>query len=353
MESKNTWHLMKAIKNAIIENNGIIFGGFVRDSIIHDHFSSCYYQKNEESDVSEDDANENYTNVTYMPETIGRLVIPNDIDCYMAEKDYNVFINSLKEHRLKCKVIFNRSASEYINGFEKITRDDLKHRRIHIQLDINNVVRELYALPIKFDRQPFEHRLVNLTPPPIVVDVITSMYPRDDPFITDLDFECNGLYISKHGLSICPALSKGLSEYNKWIETNRIVNDIICQVAVYMHPNGTNPNISTRTNKLIESGWTIEDHLKCVTSVSDGSYDGHCIICHESVPKVHYKLTCCDARYHGYCLKRVFQLDHNTFKQECIMCKSHLPIQPTHCHLFETYVETQLDTVMESQGGQV
>jgi hypothetical protein len=336
MDANNTWHILKLVKNLIIENNGLIFGGFVRDSIIHDHFSTSYYKKNEESSVTDEEAKQKYTIVSYMPETLGRLVVPNDIDCFMVQNDYNMFINSLKDHRLKCTVLFNRTASEYINGFEKVNEDSLKHRRIHVQVDVNHVIKELYALPIKFDRQPLEQQIVDLIPPAIVVDVITSLYPRNDPFLTDLDFECNGLYMSKHGLSICSSLSKGLSEYNKWVETNRIVNDIISRVAIYMHPDGTNPNIAKRANKFIERGWKIEDFLRCMTSVLEKDYDGYCIICHENLPEVHFKLTCCDARYHGHCLKRVVvEVDNNPFKKECVMCKAGLPIQTTHGYLFE------------------
>jgi hypothetical protein len=233
-------------------------------------------------------------------------------------------------------VIFNRTASEYINGFEKVTGDSLKHRRVHIQPDINHVINELYALPFKFDRQSFEQQLITATPPAIVVDVITSKTARNDPYLTDVDFECNSLYISKHGISICSSLSQGLGEYDKWTETNRIVNDIISKVATYMHPNGTNQNIAQRANKLIEKGWTIEDYLKCVTSIVDDSYEGYCIICHDSVKGAHFKLTCCDARYHSQCLKKVLEIEHNPFKQECILCKKTLAIQPTHSNLFES-----------------
>lgn len=336
MDSKKTWHVMKVLKEAIIENNGYIFGGFVRDLIIHDHFSTCYYQKNKELLVSDEEANEKYSNFDYMPETLGRLVIPTDIDCLMHEKDYNMFINGLKDRRLKCSVIFNRTASEYINGFEKVTGDSLKHRRVHIQPDINHVIHELYALPFKFDRQSFEQQLIDVTPPAIVVDVITSKTVRNDPYLTDVDFECNSLYISKHGISISSSLSQGLGEYDKWMETNRIVNDIVAKVATYMHPNGTNQNIAKRANKLMEKGWKIEDYLKCVTSIVDDNYGGYCIICHDTVPGAHFKLTCCDARYHGHCLKKVLEIEHNPFKQECILCKKTLAIQPTHSNLFES-----------------
>lgn len=336
MDSKNTWNVMKVLKQCIIDNNGIIFGGFVRDSIIHDHFSSAYYEKNAELSISDEEAQQLYANMLYMPETLGRLVIPHDIDCFMVENDYNMFINGLKDNRLTCKAVFDRTASEYINGFEKVGDDSLRHRRITVQVDVNHVLKELYALPIKFDRQPFEQQLFQVMPPPIVVDVITSKHVRHDPYLTDVDFECNSLYITRHGLSICPTLSKGLSEYDKWIEINRIISDIISKVAIYMHPNGTNQSIAKRVDNLIERGWTIDDYLKSITSVSDGSYEGHCIICHESVPGVHFKLTCCDARYHGHCLKRVLELEHSPFKQECIMCKAPLPIRPSHSQLFHS-----------------
>ncbi len=332
MSRTNAWRLMKLLKQSILDNNGLVFGGFVRDFIIHDHFSARYYKKNADLDVSEQEAKERYNDINYLPETIGRLVIPYDIDCVMTETDFNVFVNGLQHHRLRCTSVFARKSSAYINGFERLLDDTLKHRRILISLDIHYVLKELDNLPIYFDRQPIENELYNVLPMPIIIDVITSKNAHNEPFMTDLDFECNGLYMSKYGLSIASSLVKNSNEYSKFVKMNDVIKDIVNKEAVYMHPYVVQSNIANRVNKFIERGWKIRDCLNCISSITDISYDGHCIICHDNLPEIHFKLTCCDARYHTQCLKMT--LDMHSQSRECIMCKAQLPLQTTHGNLF-------------------
>jgi hypothetical protein len=330
---KNKWKMMNIIKDAIIQNNGFVFGGFVRDSIIHDHFARLYYDNmkihvNNDYDTYRD----GYSDPEWMIDTIDRLIVPNDIDCFLYEKDYNVFINTLHTQRLTCKPIFNRNASEYIKGFEKHRDDSLRHRRLKIMPDLTYVYEELRKLPFKFELNALMDELKELAPLPIQVDIITSKQQYDEPFMTDLDFECNSLYISKHGLSTAFELVEGPGEYAKFKQLTKVIDDIIKRVAVYCHPRDT-ANIGARVQKLMKSGWKIKDNQGCIETVCDEDYEGHCIICHEDVPNIHFKMTCCDARYHDECMKKTLECSeqHN----HCVMCKTLLPFSSTHTRMFE------------------
>lgn len=327
---KNKWKMMNVIKDAIIKNNGFVFGGFVRDSIIHDHFAQLYYEqmsKNDEFDSNVDA--DRYSDPNWMTDTKDRLVVPNDIDCFMTENDYNVFINSLRFHRLMCVVDFNRDASMYIKGFDKNKDDTLRHRRLHIMANLKFVVEELRKLPFQFDIKALVDKLKEDAPPAVQVDVITSKKQYDTPFMTDLDFQCNGLYISKHGISVAEELVEDTGCLAKFRQTCKIVDDIISRVAVYCHPVNT---ADTRVQKMIDSGWKIKDSQDCVMSIIDDNYDGHCIICHEDVPNIHFKMTCCDARYHAACMRRSLECSLQT--GQCIMCKKSMPCLSTHVQMF-------------------
>ena len=199
--------------------------------------------------------------------------------------------------------------------------------------DLTYVSEELRKLPFKFEIHALVDALKELAPTPIQVDIITSKKQYDDPFMTDLDFECNGLYMSKHGLSIAPELVEGYSEYAKFTQLTKVIDDIIKRDAVYCHPRDTANNIGARVQKLMKNGWKIKDCQGCIVSMCDENYEGHCIICHEDVPNTHFKMTCCDARYHGECMKKTLECSQQ--HSHCVMCKTFLPFASTHTKMFE------------------
>lgn len=331
MQNINTWKTMNVIKDAIISHNGYIYGGFVRDSILHDHNAKLFFEKCPES-MDDNIDRVLYNDPNILPETKDRLLIPSDIDCFMTDKEFNLFINKLKDIRLAYKTLFIRAASEYLKGFPN-NDVSLLHRKICIHVDTKHFLTELDKLPFIVDRYETIKSILSYAPPSIVVDVITSVKQYNEPFFTDVDFECNGLYLSKHGLSVSKSILSDDSIYGNIQKINSIIENIIDKKAIYLHPFNTENNIGKRTEKLLNKGWTIQDTLKVVTSINDEHYDGHCIICHETLPKTHYKFTCCDARYHRQCIKKVIKNIQE--KKKCIMCNTIIPIVCTHYFLFD------------------
>lgn len=53
------------------------------------------------------------------------------------------------------------------------------------------------------------------------------------------------------------------------------------------------------------------------------SYEGHCIICHAPVTGNHYKMFCCDARYHARCLRDACIKGSGAMlgTEKCVMCR--------------------------------
>jgi hypothetical protein len=65
--------LFNIIKKKVFDNNGIIFGGFVRDMIISDHYKSIYNSRND-YDIHK------FWNKLYQPETAARALVAQDMD---------------------------------------------------------------------------------------------------------------------------------------------------------------------------------------------------------------------------------------------------------------------------------
>ena len=72
----------------------------------------------------------------------------------------------------------------------------------------------------------------------------------------------------------------------------------------------------------MERGWTVVD--SCISSCSEAEYSGHCILCHDAVPREHVRFMCCDARYHVDCMCSLMRSP--TFVYECPMCRKGLTL---------------------------
>jgi hypothetical protein len=340
-DNKNTWKIMSVIKQKILEANGFIFGGFVRDSILHDHFAQMYYSYCENSDLDNNDIVDYYADTNFHSESSERLTLPSDIDCYLTDNDYNCFINSLQNVRLSCKVLFCRNASVYIDGFPTID-NTIKHRRITVFITSKFFITELNKLPFEFNKFHIINSILASAPSPVYVDILTSEKQYNEPFFTDLDFECNALYLTKHGLSISSKILSlcDVGDYAKYVKINKVINNIIEKKAIFLHPNSTSKIIAKRTNKLMDKGWTIQDKFKCYTSIFEHDYEGYCIICHDKLPPNHFKFTCCDGRYHKKCMQTTIEVFNRTnndsnILNHCFMCKKDIPILESHSLIFD------------------
>jgi len=126
--------LINEIKDIGLSNQGIIFGGLVRDTIISTHFRKQFNNKKIEFNK--------YWDNKYDIETSKRILIPNDMDIYFKnEINSKKFINKINQFvsNFNGKVIINninKSASIYINN-----NLSLNHTKLSIQLYIGKTIR--------------------------------------------------------------------------------------------------------------------------------------------------------------------------------------------------------------------
>jgi len=80
------------LESIVFENNGIIYGGYVRDSIIVDEYTKRFHKENPYGDLCNQFYDKNIS-----PETLPRLIIPSDMDvCFHNMDDADNFISAVR-----------------------------------------------------------------------------------------------------------------------------------------------------------------------------------------------------------------------------------------------------------------
>jgi hypothetical protein len=172
--------IYKKLKIIGIRNNGVIFGGMVRDEIIATHYKSLYY-KYISSLPSNTNISTTFWNKEFHKESIKRLIIPNDMDIYFSHNDMaEVFINEI-----------NNFISSLCTGVIKIQElnlyelgENFIHKRIIITLIIGKTITHKgITIKIKIDM------IINKS-------IINSINYIEPPFNFP-DFTCNLFVMSK------------------------------------------------------------------------------------------------------------------------------------------------------------
>lgn len=320
--TRTIWKTMCIIRDEILNHNGLIFGGFVRDMIIHDYNATLFYDRY--SDKKE--AAINYADKSIHPDTWDRTLIPRDIDCVIDREQFDKFHKILKKLRLKLTVKKTISPTDYLDNFLTIPGNTVSQHLCIIEIDNSYWKRELSYLPL--ETHALEQMLMQkMEYVCIKMDCMVTEKPVTSPFLGSLDFVCNGLYLSKHGFGVSQDLCSHKDHLGRFNIIHDIVEDIKIKRAVFLQ---TSAGCGSRTAKLFNRGWKIEDDD--ITTM-DEEYEGHCIMCHDSVPRRHFKLKCCDCRYHAKCLERHLDFKNGTVK-ECVMCKCPCDLNTHHQRLF-------------------
>jgi hypothetical protein len=325
---KYDWKIKKNLIEIILKNNGILFGGCVRDIYLHEIHSSKFYSKFDENYII---TNEDYNNKHIYPETEKRMLIPTDIDAFMYEKDYVSFINLLKEkYNFGIRKIIDNNDTSYFNN----SQDNIKHYKFEItpmcsfydkpkRKIISNIFnKSILKMNYVNDLITFIIKTINNIPfKTFNLDLIVIKNENNEPpFGNDLDFECNGLLMDNNGLRLSSLITKKI--YNdpikKHLYLNRVLEDSLNNIAKCITYN------ENRFNKMLKKKWKIDLKSKNIDFIQESYNDGHCIICHDKCHKNHFKLKCCDSRYHMNCLSKMY-IEGDTCLEitgKCPMCRN-------------------------------
>lgn len=176
-------NIITDITNIIFKWKGIIFGGFVRDAIIANHYRQVFWEKHGYYRYD----NKHFWNEKIDKETLPRTLLPSDIDvCLSNESDIDSmmveitdFINNrfgITNVKIENSVI-SKDNNEYI---------DRPSGSLH-KFDFNIVVG---AIPyITLGEQ------INIS-----LDVVHSLHRNLMPPFNKLDFICNGFVMTGHNV---------------------------------------------------------------------------------------------------------------------------------------------------------
>ena len=327
------WKVTSHIMGKIIECGGKVFGGAVRDSIIHNVAAEKFYEI--------PCNNYSYDDKTAHTHLSGRFVIPKDIDAVIHTSLFKPLIDELK--KMYTITTSTGDSVEYFFDEEDEASDapntplsEMTHHRMVLtpinKTDLKIFLKKMIPVELWGDLCTDVMDAINTVhTPSIKIDLFEVRVANVEPPFGHLDFECNGLVMDKHGVRLSNILVEEAIHYAHRYNPaktmgmlSRIVSDINNMRAVPVAKDGS--TAEHRYKKMHLEGWAIVrefDEFEVVTE----DYSGHCIICMCSVPSNHYKAMCCDARYHEGCLRQALTIGSAamTVTTECIMCRTHIP----------------------------
>ena len=261
------WRMYTTIRNKLLNTGAIIFGGAVRDEIIHNMNAGQFYK--EQNEYYKKYPNEplkntfDYNNVKISPHTIDRLLIPTDIDCF-------IFIEQLDE-LIK---YFNRCFKTHIKR-----ETDLAY----FKEDLEQNMYKLHKIELT-TKMHHKYYVFN-------IDVVTiNVNKNDKNYILPLEheFDVNSLLWSKEkGIYSLNYIKNSSATIHNTLILNNIYNNIATKTAVmsneFLYNDLLIPNSSAikdyRIKKLKNKGWTIKINFNIYNFYNSNDMEDTCIIC--------------------------------------------------------------------------
>ena len=288
--------ILLQLQDLILQNNGVIFGGYVRDKIIHDKFAQDFYQARKNTETILD-----YDNPMHHPESWPwRTLLPIDIDIAMSTRMIKNLTAAISNAGYICRVLYTKKANIYLSS-----PVNLSHTKLLVKLKLHKLI--------------YNYTSVREQIPDVMIDVIHKENLESTDIIPfgSNDFECNSLVIS------CPnTLDTRLrmDPFLKYQKLCSIIDDTVNLKAVPVNP------APYRMQKMLKKGFTIEDRYIIVKPPRlSKTYEGRCVICFNdftgSVNEL-VKNKCCDASYHLSCYQHscLSSTSYNNIIN-CAMCR--------------------------------
>jgi hypothetical protein len=305
---------------AISECNGTVFGGYVRDFLRHETAAKKFYE--DHKSATPDD----YANPDFSPETSDRRIIPSDIDVHFRHaKDYRKFRTELKSKFYQANVI------QIENVYTADTKVHHIKMNVSMCLEIGQILRSLGGIRRGVAREVILPELTRcvegMSIPTFFISIDILVSENTSPPFSDLDFECNGLVLTKDGIGLCSELKKGLSSVGVHRTLMNIMADIDRNKAILV-------NLKRhRWEKMATKGWdivggSIEKRNEC---------DATCTLCLDEIESdCVYKFNCCNASYHRMCMAKIITTGQTAVvdTHKCPHCRQRMDLSPDEVELF-------------------
>jgi len=290
--------LMKEIASELIENDGTIFGGYVRDTMIHDHSAALFYEKYHYTQE-----NKKYSDPTFDPETVARLLVPKDIDVFFSEgaKPVKEILEKLKKPDREIDYIY-------------VTSVYLSDKKVkHIKATIR------FPFLTSILRKNIE---VNL-------DILHSKRDVVPPF-GQCDMECNAFLMDQRGIHLSTHTGSlnldffPVTGMQRKKEEIRIIDELLefktrvfqfskYDVKMEKMDIKHRQRMVGRIINMLSRGWTIINlpffsvyRFGNKISTVENKKELDCKICLEEIPhqQTVFKLNCCDINVDANCLRK-------------------------------------------------
>ena len=337
--SKYIWKFTSEIVDTIISAGGIIFGGAVRDMYRHDMYANLYYDMlRNNTHVNHANANA-YTDTSFLPDTIGRLEIPNSIDACISQSHLNKLMNDLKVNNISVDIKFKDDLEQYLHNntlgpchvkhfcitLTPYAEDAFSNMKTNFADSIRNMP-ELQELFAKLQEKVTSVVCTVKLDLMVIYNVHYTTSISDAPF-GNLDFTCNGVIMDIHGLRLSSYIEAHVTNpIQRQILLNKVLDDILHK-NTYMCENAT----LEQTKKMFAKGWNIYSHnfqllAKPITSTNI------CVICHNACTSHYCKLKCCDAIYHDTCLVESWKHQTHGMRKRnmCPVCNTRIRTDDTN-----------------------
>ena len=213
--------LIHQVKNAALNNNGIIFGGVVRDEII-----SSYYKKyfmnylTTIGDFDNKEISEKMWDTTIHDVSSARILVPNNMEVYFNNKaSYLKFLENIYHKFGKIKV------------YENI-RDD--HLLLLTDNTINNIMtctklilEHIIGKTLTFNGLQLKFKIIVY-----YIKNVNNVSQNIEPPFNCLDMICNSLIHTKNGIRLSNCTGTQLDSFNI-VEKTKAAQDIMRQISNY------------------------------------------------------------------------------------------------------------------------
>ena len=304
LSHKSEWKLKNKLINLIIQNDGEIFGGAVRDKYLHDTHSFEFYniikaqiEDNQKKNIRDPiDINALYSDKTFHPELFGRWVLPNDIDAIIHIDKYDNLIQKITEKFGEMKKLYTRDLKRYFQNIN-IAENQIRHERFLITpinkskiFSLLNDIRKIIPYEMGTDLLHLNHFARTIrTMRPIRLDLMVALTAEKcDPPFGNIDFECNSLIMNKDSIRFSSRLEKSQNPAMITYFLTKILKDILQKKAIFIYNTDYPWN---RVSKMVHKQWTIEGIFEDIEIINE-PFTGHCIICHGAFSNKMMKLKC-------------------------------------------------------------
>lgn len=350
IENKHDYFTKKKIYSLLTYCGAGIFGGSIRDSIIHDYGSNKFYEYINNNFDYISNVNLIYGDKKFHPESYkDRNLIFNDIDTIMSDDHFKAFLLQLDLLFIKYSYIKYHDLTKYIDI------DDLENlisSYIVLNITIDNPCNNIYNklmnlnhandLGINIIFNKFKQSYFK-------IDILISkenIYVKHvlDKITSNSDFYCNSIYLFNNKLEINEDIAKKLKEpcYDTFYEDNikQKINiflkkeifkaDVIDIVKKQiLERKAISINLSKKTqkriNKIENKGFKIiyfQDIYEYVICK-----DEICILCRDDINSnifdstLSIKFKCCNSYYHKDCLLKI---KNTEIYKNCFYCSKKL-----------------------------